>query len=113
MSAKSFAIKQAKEIDNKLIVVAICFLAVSFFASYTNLFIWTMLVQYNIDHGLPTHFASAGEYLESLPYWVAPAYNLLLFLMSMLIIWIFVNVIHWVAYPTWIEYQKEKYPLSY
>jgi hypothetical protein len=116
---KQFFVDQLKAFNGGMVIVAMCFSVLALYIQYTTLALWTLLVQYNIDHH-PTYiggqFASVTEYVNSLPDWLSVAYQLSSYLLMALLIWIIINLAHWIiliAYPLWISHQKEKYPLSY
>jgi|WetSurMetagenome_2_1015567.scaffolds.fasta_scaffold01641_11 hypothetical protein len=117
MHIKEAIVNQLRAFDGSLIIVALCFSMITLYTTYTLISFWMMLVQYNIDHhSVYSHFATSEEYLNALPDWVSVAYQWEMYLLLALLIWIAINLIHWIIriiYPLWISYQKEKYPLSY
>jgi len=117
MCIPAIVTKQLKAFNGGIVIVATCFSLFAFYISYTALALWSMLVQYSIDNKMGyTNFATTTDYVNSLPDWLNIAYQWLSYLILALLIWIAINLVHWIvliAYPIWYNYQKEKYPMSY
>jgi hypothetical protein len=113
---KSVVVNQLKAFNGSLVITALCFSLVALTLSYITPSFWMMLVDYNIRTKSQLYFATSAAYMDSLPSWVASAYRFESYLLLALLIWIILNLIHWIIiilYPLWLSHQKEKYPLSY
>ena len=117
MCVPTFVGNQLRAFNGGMVIVATCFSAIALYASYTVLALFMMLVQYRIDtHSAYNTFATTTDYLNSLPDWVSVAYQWENYLLLALLIWISINLLHWIiriVYPHWLAAQKEKYPMSY
>jgi hypothetical protein len=100
--------------DINLVIAAGCFAFVTTMLTYLIYPLTMLLIQFNFDNGVS--LLTVDMWMENLPSWVTPAYNLIGILLFILLIWAIVCAVqHVVAliYFYWQSEQAEKYPLEY
>jgi CDP-diglyceride synthetase len=100
--------------DIYLVVASGCFAFVAMLLTYLIYPMMIFLIQYNFDKGISS--LTVNMWMENLPSWVEPAYNLVGTLLLILIIWAIVCAVQRavaLVYLYWQSEQAEKYPLEY
>jgi len=113
-SVKQFFVDQVTDYNGYLVVAALCFTPLAALLLYISFPLVELIVQFQLDNGYST--LTIEQWLNAIPLWAADLMHLCELLITLLSIWIVINIIHYPAviiYDAYREEQAEKYPLEH